>query len=71
MLESYVQIALIDSFTMNTFIRVISGESHVLVETDGGLTVSMDNMYADGDWGSVDRCTVISYAAGIQLTVRY
>ena len=35
------------------------------------LEVTMQNMYDFGDWGGQDTCETGSYAAGIQLEVRY
>ena len=54
---------------MNTFTAPFSVGSHTLATDE--LTVDMDDFYPYGDWGSVDTCHIGSYAAGIQLTVRY
>ena len=45
--------------------------SHEVVKEDKGLMVSMKNMYDFGKWGGRDTCKTGSYAAGIQLKVRY
>ena len=37
----------------------------------GELHVIMTDMYDEGDWGNWDTCPTGSYAAGIQLEVRF